>query len=176
MTAGLIPAHAGKTDQLQRRRGLRMGSSPLTRGKLPTRRCHRLVGGLIPAHVGKTQGPSGRNARARAHPRSCGENIASAATRGLDSGSSPLTRGKPSPFPPLLRHGRLIPAHAGKTVATPVRPIRPTAHPRSCGENDPSAWTNYLNPGSSPLKRGKRGVLLRALSGPGLIPADAGKT
>ena len=31
-------------------------------------------------------------------------------------------------------------------------------------------------PGSSPLMRGKRGVLLRALSGPGLIPAHAGKT
>ena len=30
--------------------------------------------------------------------------------------------------------------------------------------------------GSSPLTRGKRGVLLRTLSGPGLIPAHAGKT
>ena len=162
--------------RIGRHEGTRFGLIPAHAGKPRTHGAHARAAGLIPTHVGKTTTASHSARAAGAHPHSCGENSPCSASYFAPWGSSPLTRGKPSPFPPLLRHGRLIPAHAGKTVATPVRPIRPTAHPRSCGENDPSAWTNYLNPGSSPLKRGKRGVLLRALSGPGLIPADAGKT
>ena len=74
MSAGLIPAHAGKTlndasSELSpaahpRSRGenklaplnadLPLGSSPLTRGKRHTERQHTLRVGLIPAHAGKT--------------------------------------------------------------------------------------------------------------------------
>ena len=73
---GLIPAHAGKTEQLQghrrrswahpRSRGENdthreendalMGSSPLTRGKPWLSRQAAAVSGLIPAHAGKTPG------------------------------------------------------------------------------------------------------------------------
>ena len=72
--AGLIPAHAGKTTMLAapmylvgahpRSRGenvaclsvarTRVGSSPLTRGKLRNQETQRVGGGLIPAHAGKT--------------------------------------------------------------------------------------------------------------------------
>ena len=72
--AGLIPAHAGKTEQGRlpsslcrahpRSRGenlrqwhtarVRLGSSPLTRGKLAKTIPCILIWGLIPAHAGKT--------------------------------------------------------------------------------------------------------------------------
>ena len=173
---GLIPAHAGKTSSTRRRawaarahprsRGenkgtwaiahVCQGSSPLTRGK------RRVAGGvwarwgLIPAHAGKT--PRGRwgVGSLGAHPRSRGENRFRHSHGDRDSGSSPLTRGKP---------GRNLP---WQTI--------PVAHPRSRGENREQLRVEDLRLGSSPLTRGKRGVLLRALSGPGLIPAHAGKT
>ena len=132
---GLIPAHAGKTSTASARpprtgahprsRGENAagieatirdeGSSPLTRGKL-----RRLCGlksstGLIPAHAGKTGTSKRRSSRARAHPRSRGENKDGAGKDLIRWGSSPLTRGKPCAslddcYPPGL-----IPAHAGKT-------------------------------------------------------------
>ena len=71
---GLIPAHAGKTNQEGEKRTLRgahprsrgenvlrailaivsAGSSPLTRGKHPHARTRSYADGLIPAHAGKT--------------------------------------------------------------------------------------------------------------------------
>mgnify|MGYP006945809237 CR=1 FL=1 len=135
MSAGLIPAHAGKTlndasSELSpaahpRSRGenklaplnadLPLGSSPLTRGKRNTAQSVSERPRLIPAHAGKTTAATGPGGSCTAHPRSRGENIHS--TNRVDSwgGSSPLTRGK------RLNRGRshtllrLIPAHAGKT-------------------------------------------------------------
>ena len=132
----LIPAHAGKTASLiacmpsrtahPRSRGenspsrgsviAATGSSPLTRGKLisvvrvsPSPR-------LIPAHAGKTD-VSGLGGHFRsAHPRSRGENEAELSPSSDDSGSSPLTRGKHTPLTQARSQGRLIPAHAGKTL------------------------------------------------------------
>ena len=92
--AGLIPAHAGKTDIKDfvdaaagahpRSRGenhaplptrlVEHGSSPLTRGKHGVELRVRLVVGLIPAHAGKTQRRNGACAPPWAHPRSRGEN------------------------------------------------------------------------------------------------------
>ena len=90
----LIPAHAGKTCRLARKRredpahprsrgendpgGRRQvgagGSSPLTRGK-PSQRFSLLrERRLIPAHAGKTFGCSCLNSSYAAHPRSRGEN------------------------------------------------------------------------------------------------------
>ena len=110
---GLIPAHAGKTIDLAQTVTLigahprscgenvdqfaatpvKMGSSPVTRGK----RYRRWPGvrrlRLIPAHAGKTSCASARPQRSRAHPRSRGEN-------------------RPDPTRP---ESRLIPTHAGKT-------------------------------------------------------------
>ena len=55
---GLIPAHAGKTHDMQHDVDDDWGSSPLTRGK-PTYRVVSLgPPGLIPAHAGKTFGHS----------------------------------------------------------------------------------------------------------------------
>ena len=91
---GLIPAHAGKTADLERNpelegahprsRGenlyvdvvpsMKGGSSPLTRGKLHAELLTQVDNGLIPAHAGKTAPRSPRSRPAPAHPRSRGEN------------------------------------------------------------------------------------------------------
>ena len=154
---GLIPAHAGKTGRgvtssspataHPRSRGenkdgagaalIRWGSSPLTRGKLRRSNGQSTGSGLIPAHAGKTRGCSLRPCRWRAHPRSRGENRRIQVRGPRVRGSSPLTRGKRRPPRRGVRPRGLIPAHAGKTAAWMSRPSRPTAHPRSRGENTP---------------------------------------
>ena len=52
--------------------------------------------GLIPAHAGKTIDVNTVGKADRAHPRSRGENSSARGRPTPSSGSSPLTRGKPS--------------------------------------------------------------------------------
>ena len=176
MPRGLIPAHAGKTtlngspafvswahpracgenpvyDLL---RFQVKGSSPRMRGKH-----HALPFGysserLIPAHAGKTSLSPFFFSPALAHPRACGENLLGQRSGGGMLGSSPRMRGKPRGAPYLPRWRGLIPAHAGKTLATRRLRRRKRAHPRACGENraNPTLWQCVL--GSSPRMRGKR--------------------
>ena len=136
MAGRLIPAHAGKTWCLTARSAWRTahprsrgenlpitvatapsrGSSPLTRGKPVTAQTSIWRTGLIPAHAGKTRGRVGRSRRARAHPRSRGENDRAVTPSMRRLGSSPLTRGKHlRGLGDPARRG-LIPAHAGKTL------------------------------------------------------------
>ena len=172
---GLIPAHAGKTRAARvagrrswahpRSRGENAanidcvkaedGSSPLTRGKRAGRAAGSTASGLIPAHAGKTRWTVRRGGCRRAHPRSRGENTRLRRTPLGRSGSSPLTRGKRSHS--MLRGAdeRLIPAHAGKTVATHCTSSPRGAHPRSRGENGTSNRRKRREVGSSPLTRGK---------------------
>ena len=175
MRAGLIPAHAGKTDWRPLWPGLRSahprsrgenvmlletysqcgGSSPLTRGK-PTPCIDR--GGadrLIPAHAGKTVAMTATRGCVAAHPRSRGENVCVATHVRFAMGSSPLTRGKHVGVRSADQPPRLIPAHAGKTGHPLTRGRRGRSHPRSRGEN---------TAGDQPLRPR------------GLIPAHAGKT
>ena len=92
---GLIPAHAGKTQQIkdeiggarahpracwENREGLsgvpfRQGSSPRMRGKLDDVADLGYLSGLIPAHAGKTIWPMPVFLNNGAHPRACGENL-----------------------------------------------------------------------------------------------------
>ena len=133
--AGLIPAHAGKTRVWGPRRRSPLahprsrgenteadedsralwGSSPLTRGKPLSNRCHWDGVGLIPAHAGKTRSLSCPFDVVRAHPRSRGENCMTTMRTQTPMGSSPLTRGKHGGELGVGRGGGLIPAHAGKT-------------------------------------------------------------
>ena len=155
---------------------LRAGSSPLTRGKPVGVKPSDLQWRLIPAHAGKTPLAQAQERQDQAHPRSRGENLGEPPPRLHAPGSSPLTRGKPSRAPPLMRSGRLIPAHAGKTfpVSTPFQ--SGAAHPRSRGENDFRFFGTLPPNGSSPLTRGKPLVQARRIREEGLIPAHAGKT
>ena len=111
---GLIPAHAGKTDQRgargstraahPRSRGENMvlrdrsrqsvGSSPLTRGKRISSTETAAYARLIPAHAGKTATGATSSRITTAHPRSRGENPAPTSCGCEPTGSSPLTRGK----------------------------------------------------------------------------------
>ena len=192
----LIPAHAGKTDNDHEdarrnpahprsrgensppstRRSPRYGSSPLTRGKRNRPRRRRKRKRLIPAHAGKT--PSWRPLRLwpRAHPRSRGENICSPCMPSALSGSSPLTRGKRIAKIAKRRLGRLIPAHAGKTLGFGGGLESLGAHPRSRGENGGRVAGLRGLRGSSPLTRGKPFVTPVRSAHRRLIPAHAGKT
>ena len=135
VSAGLIPAHAGKTPARgraygspwahPRSRGENLtefthyssatGSSPLTRGKQPRSLNQGLTRGLIPAHAGKTLVAMFFTFLSWAHPRSRGENLADFNGFIKPEGSSPLTRGKPEEPHRAVRDRGLIPAHAGKT-------------------------------------------------------------
>ena len=132
--------------------------------------------GLIPAHAGKTAAFPPPRPSQRAHPRSRGENPATARRIVCQVGSSPLTRGIP------IRAGRgktkagLIPAHAGKTLTLGRDEPLATAHPRSRGENTGVSSASVAVGGSSPLTRGKLPGPCTWWMGGGLIPAHAGKT
>ena len=131
---------------------------------------------LIPAHAGKTDDRYIQLIKARAHPRSRGENGLHLPAHVRVRGSSPLTRGKPVHVADVLHEGGLIPAHAGKTRHTGYPESMSGAHPRSRGENPAHlrelAWAG----GSSPLTRGKPGDGEAHPLRDGLIPAHAGKT
>ena len=114
--AGLIPAHAGKTenDSLPRNRGR---AHPRSRGENRSARASaRFWAGSSPLTRGKRTCQRGPSLRQRAHPRSRGENSCGGWSPSTPAGSSPLTRGKRR----RGRHGDLgmglIPAHAGKTA------------------------------------------------------------
>ena len=152
---GLIPAHAGKTrfksskptsaTAHPRSRGengpfqdVRLevrGSSPLTRGKPSSFSSRGSRRRLIPAHAGKTKSVDDPHSRMWAHPRSRGENLATASLEASCAGSSPLTRGKPGCTMRRARCIGLIPAHAGKTSRSGTTSSTRWAHPRSRGEN-----------------------------------------
>ena len=192
----LIPAHAGKTNPSfcplmrgeahPRSRGengsacsiisVRSGSSPLTRGKHVAAASWSARSGLIPAHAGKTQTCPPDLDSFAAHPRSRGENYQYHLIRYQPSGSSPLTRGKPTHAACQGVGDRLIPAHAGKTLeAVGLHDLCP-AHPRSRGENGQIISTRRPSAGSSPLTRGKQGAGDESPRDERLIPAHAGKT
>ena len=173
---GLIPAHAGKTAcrpgrsraeaAHPRSRGenrahclgaaFGYGSSPLTRGKPGVGPAAIVVIRLIPAHAGKTCTSLASITVLTAHPRSRGENCTDSSTGPASLGSSPLTRGKRLATCRCQKHLGLIPAHAGKTVTIGDALPRPSAHPRSRGENKGGNRNNEYDSGSSPLTRGKR--------------------
>ena len=153
-----------------------MGSSPLTRGKRWRASPVGRSTGLIPAHAGKTYLKRGETPRPWAHPRSRGENHPAPLGPRTPVGSSPLTRGKLYPDRWQRRRRRLIPAHAGKTMRLSKWLFSSGAHPRSRGENRPSATPEHPSPGSSPLTRGKHAFAEQRPGGKGLIPAHAGKT
>ena len=173
------------------------GSSPLTRGKLPASWSMLVPPWLIPAHAGKTYYERKTGEPIRAHPRSRGENSAVSAVFASVRGSSPLTREKRALTTSRLQGFRLIPAHAGKTMYVSIHSRSVAAHPRSRGENPRAVMTSaarsmahprsrgenggltlsgHSDWGSSPLTRGKLGVVGGDHSGLRLIPAHAGKT
>ena len=170
------PRSRGENGRTCWRRSDLRGSSPLTRGKPHQRRCPCQRARLIPAHAGKTGYLTRWTRQFAAHPRSRGENSDPDGRLSINTGSSPLTRGKLSQVRGRQAHQRLIPAHAGKTRRRWRRTRAAPAHPRSRGENPSNAAPGDLICGSSPLTRGKPRATRQCHCLVGLIPAHAGKT
>lgn len=97
------------------------GSSPLARGPYGIRGSRHEKPGLIPAHTGNTAGAVCYRRFVGAHPRTRGENLASAASGLVGMGSFPHTRGRPVTVETSPGSGRLIPARAGTTKLPPLR-------------------------------------------------------
>ena len=152
------------------------GSSPRGRGKRPSLSSRPRARRLIPAWAGKTTRTKRRARPRRAHPRVGGENSVWKMAATALTGSSPRGRGKRGGDGGECRDSRLIPAWAGKTVASSVVTICAAAHPRVGGENCPRTSRGRTRRGSSPRGRGKRLLGLPPPGLGGLIPAWAGKT
>ena len=114
----IIPAHAGSTSQVYAWLNPISGSSPLTRGAPDAPTAGGDSVGIIPAHAGSTMLRLTWRAPGQDHPRSRGEhgNVRSHAVAHV--GSSPLTRGAQCFECVSFADLRIIPAHAGSTVAT----------------------------------------------------------
>ena len=173
---GAHPRSRGENQKWGVSRVARLGASPLTRGKRGLRRPGPARAGRIPAHAGKTHPPPGCPRRARAHPRSRGENGGPGRITGPRPGASPLTRGKPEREQAETSSARRIPAHAGKTMQWWCQYGDLGAHPRSRGENRSAPNRAESRGGASPLTRGKRPAVTSPSRPIGRIPAHAGKT
>ena len=92
----------------------------------------------------------------RDHPRIRGEHHQPASAYPLGDGSSPHTRGAPSPAPESATGTRIIPAYAGSTTPSVMLGVSCRDHPRIRGEH------------------GERVSLMETLSR--IIPAYAGST
>ncbi len=193
---GLIPARAGRTrrhpprdhtrsahprscgadvvDDLGRR-GVQ-GSSPLVRGGPPEALDHRAAAGLIPARAGRTTQRDQAWAERKAHPRSCGADLAGISPSTLSRGSSPLVRGGRRARTHREQRRGLIPARAGRTATAEQLQAGISAHPRSCGADRLGAPPPGWGQGSSPLVRGGHAGPDHPLRERGLIPARAGRT
>ena len=94
LAGGIIPAHAGKSNQKINYPQDARGSSPLMRGK-GSKVVHALPRiRIIPAHAGKRAVKLFAAAAAEDHPRSCGEKLFLLLRAFIILGSSPLMRGK----------------------------------------------------------------------------------
>ena len=194
--AGLIPARAGKTlisPLISRPAGAHpraggenlsaysfaaadAGSSPRGRGKPVAGDRGEPGDGLIPARAGKTRTSAPSRPSPSAHPRAGGENCTGRRIRWAVRGSSPRGRGKRDNLPHRVRRVRLIPARAGKTPRSKMRPPWRPAHPRAGGENATTPMKSVRAGGSSPRGRGKPKAGFDLSFSRRLIPARAGKT
>ena len=171
----ITPAHAGKTQVSDRHTELNpdhpracgendssqsyifhcLGSPPRMRGKQYRPRHTSPDNRITPAHAGKTIRQARQCSCAPDHPRACGENRKEAVMRRVHVGSPPRMRGKRFRDSLQIRHIRITPAHAGKTLLILTMVNIGSDHPRACGENPPKT-TNFLSGlGSPPRMRGK---------------------
>ena len=91
------------------------GSSPLTRGTPLGRPRSDVRDRFIPAYAGNTAAASARPRAPTVHPRLRGEHSVPWLPRVSTAGSSPLTRGTPTPPTYRPAQARFIPAYAGNT-------------------------------------------------------------
>ena len=174
----IIPAHAGQTVSIVPRSFASRfaGSSPRMRGKLLHAGLQLAQHRIIPAHAGQTTRTTSCPARYPDHPRACGANLGKIGSLFGSFGSSPRMRGKRRPRPCPRTPVRIIPAHAGQTPQSMLRPATQPDHPRACGANQSGRVGFGRAGGSSPRMRGKPTACRRSAARMRIIPAHAGQT
>ena len=112
-----------------------IGSSPHSRGTLFTGVWSGLTGRIIPAFAGNTVVIRILTSPAGDHPRIRGEHPKKVASILSCQGSSPHSRGTPSPRTTISGFSRIIPAFAGNTVGNQAQVLWWWDHPRIRGEH-----------------------------------------
>ena len=110
------------------------------------------------------------------HPRVRGEHGSGIEAYSGGRGSSPRARGTPVADEVGERHGRVIPACAGNTLAISSRALVTVGHPRVRGEHELALRQNRSRPGSSPRARGTLALGHLGVVQVRVIPACAGNT
>ena len=110
-------------------------SPPRMRGKPSGRRSRSRKIRITPADAGKTMPPLQGESGTRDHPRGCGENDASCASKRSTMGSPPRMRGKHLVGDHIDYLSGITPADAGKTGCGHRARMARWDHPRRCGEN-----------------------------------------
>ena len=156
--------------------GVNAGSSPLSRGILVSWFYRFPAARIIPALAGNTKVEVLSNIITPDHPRSRGEYCGWTTRSAVSGGSSPLSRGIPGGGESVVGATGIIPALAGNTKTTRLRPDAPGDHPRSRGEYSIPSEFLSLTRGSSPLSRGIRSGWQVYSDHSRIIPALAGNT
>ena len=193
---GIIPAYAGSTRPARRSRpgsgdhprirgehvlngkahDLSPESSPHTRGALLLSPSGVVLAGIIPAYAGSTTCSAGVLMRSWDHPRIRGEHPRCVALLADRYGSSPHTRGAPTPPYRVCPTAGIIPAYAGSTSSTRLPPRGRRDHPRIRGEHVNTRSSPLRPMGSSPHTRGAPRETREDKPDDGIIPAYAGST
>ena len=129
---------------------------------------------FIPACAGNSGFTQCSRPRPAVHPRVCGEQVVVAVPGPRYAGSSPRVRGTDQVRGLRLQQRRFIPACAGNSSVA----VRPTAvvpvHPRVCGEQINSLFSDSMDCGSSPRVRGTGAGVFATQRPRRFIPACAG--
>ncbi len=133
----------------------RAGSPPRMRGKPSGRRSRSRKIRITPADAGKTMPPLQGESGTRDHPRGCGENDASCASKRSTMGSPPRMRGKPAAGTEPAWQDGITPAGAGKTEQVVRCKDCLQDHPRRCGENPAGVYDDNCADRITPAGAGK---------------------
>ena len=170
------PRIRGEHGSTAKMSGLRVGSSPHTRGAQHSQDAPVDVERIIPAYAGSTSCRRARVGGTRDHPRIRGEHRLSRRCFRHRWGSSPHTRGAPFQVCRCWLGWRIIPAYAGSTSHLLVHEAGSGDHPRIRGEHALALLLWRGEAGSSPHTRGARGRLSVGTPDSRIIPAYAGST
>ena len=171
----------------------RTGSSPLTRGTQRLQTVPEPWTRFIPAYAGNSRSWTTCIWIRTVHPRLRGELKMLTTSEISEFGSSPLTRGTPSPGTEYTGIGRFIPAYAGNSFSHPLiigsSPLTRGTQlltkdefigfrfiPAYAGNSNITRRKERCSRGSSPLTRGTPILCLLSLICQRFIPAYAGNS